>query len=201
MTPQRIDNPKLNDHATAIGYLCFMYNGLEARVNNLLGILAPLKDEELECFTNQTDLKKKLPTLKALAFKNKPSKIWYEDIELMCWAVASQIIPKRNRFVHDIWLAPAEGAVRRYERIRIGKDQSWEEARLTTHEHIPTDANEIWTLVQETKDVSNILRHLYSAYKSGSAKTEPEKSFPQAYRDLWIARRKPPAATKPEERA
>jgi len=190
MAPKRIDNPTLNDHAKAIGYLCFMYNGLEVRVDNLLGALAGLQDSDLECFTSQFDLLKKLPTLKALAFQKKPSQLWFDDIELMSWATSSHIIPRRNRFVHDIWLSQPSGAMRRHQRIKFGKPQSYQPTTLTTYEHIPTTADEIWQLVQETKDVSNILRHLYAAYKSGKAKTAPEKTFPQQYRDQWRARRK-----------
>lgn len=188
----RINNPRLNDHAQAIGYLCFMYNGLEANVNNLLGILAPLPDEELECFTNQFDLLKKLPTLKALAFKRKPSQLWFDDIELMSWAISAYIIPKRNRYVHDIWIAPAEGVIRRHERTRIDKPQSRQEPKLTTFEYIPTPPEEIWQLVGETRDVSNMLRHLSAAYRSGKAKDDPAGVFPQRYRDEWLARQKPP---------
>jgi hypothetical protein len=188
--PNRIHNPTLDDHAHGIGYLCFMYNGLEARVNNLLGLLAGLPDEELECFTNQFDLLKKLPALKALAFKSMPSKQWFEDIELMTWVISSQIIPKRNRYVHDIWLGLPEGAVRRHERTKIEQAQSRQAAKLSTHEHVPTTADEIWSLVQETKDVSNILRLLYSSLKSGRAKSAPEEAFPQSYRDYWYARKR-----------
>jgi hypothetical protein len=188
--PARINNPTLNDHAHGIGYLCFMYNGLEVRVDNLLGLLSGLPDEELECFTNQIDLLKKLPTLKALAFKRMPSKLWFEDIELMTWAISSQIIPKRNRYVHDIWLGPPEGAVRRHERTKIKREQSRQEATLSTHEHVSTTADEVWALVQETKDVSNILRLLYSAFKSGRAELEPEQTFPKAYRNYWQARKR-----------
>jgi hypothetical protein len=182
----------MNDHAQAIGYLCFMYNGLEANVNNLLGLLASLPDTDLECFTNEIDLKKKLPILKALAFQRKPSKLWYEDVELFTWAVNSQIIPTRNRYVHDVWLGPPSGVVRRYERTRIGKPQSRQDEILTTHEHIPTSADEVWTLVQETKDMANTFRHLYAAFKSGRAGTEPEKVLPQQHRDHWRARQRPP---------
>ena len=189
---KRINNPTLNDHAAGIGYLCIMYNGLEVRVDAILGALSGLADEPLGCFTTQFDLKKKLLTLKALAFQNKPSALWYDDIKLMCWATESYIIPKRNRFVHDIWLALPSGALRRYERIRIEPLQARQEPQLTTFEDISTTADEIWALVHETKDVSNIFRHLHAAYKSGLAKTEPAKVYPQSYRDKWSARRKPP---------
>ena len=182
----------MDDHAHAIGYLCFMYNGLEVNINNLLGLLANLPDTDLECFTNEIDLKKKLPILKALAFQRKPSQLWFDDIELFSWAVGAQIIPKRNRFVHDIWLGPASGVVRRYERTRIGKPKSHAEPELTTHEHIPTTAEEVWTLVQETKDMANLFRHFYHAFKSGMAKDDPGAVFPQRYRDEWRARQKPP---------
>ena len=192
LVAKRIDNPTLNDHAKGIGYLCFLYNGLETRINNLIGLLAKLPDEDLEIFCNQIDLLKKLPILKALAFKNHSSKLWYSDVKLMIWVVETHIIPPRNRYVHDIWLSLPSGAIRRHERTRISKPQSWQEAQLTTHEHIPTSADQIWELVQHTKDVSNIFRHLYTAHKSGRAKTSPEEVIPQRYRDHWNARRKPP---------
>ncbi len=191
-SPLRIDNPRMNDHAQAIGYLCFLYNGLEANANNLVGLLASLSDTDLECFTNEIDLKKKLPIIKALAFQRQPSKIWFDDIELFSWAVGSQIIPKRNRYVHDIWLGLPSVTVRRYERTRIGKAQALEKLTLTTHEHITTTAEEIWTLVRETSDISNIFRHLYEAFKDGRAASEPEKVIPQQYRDQWLVRQKPP---------
>jgi hypothetical protein len=197
MPPSKpINIPRLNDHATAIGYLCFMYNGLEARVDKLLGILAGLNDSDLECFASQLDLLKKLPTLKALAFQKKPSQLWYDDIELMAWATGNYIIPKRNRFVHDIWLALPSGATRRHDRIRINRRQAYQERYLTTHEFIPTTADEIWDLVQDTRDVANILRHLHAGFESGRARTEPEASFPQRYRDKWRARQKPPRNLK-----
>ena len=187
----RINNPRMNDHAQAIGYLCFMYNGLEANINNNIGLLAALSDTDLECFTNEIDLKKKLPILKGLAFQRKPSDIWFDDIDLFCWAI-DHIIPKRNRLVHDVWLGPPSGVVRRYERTRIAKPQSRSDAILTTHEHIPTGADEVWALVGETRDLANIFRHLYDAFKHGRAREEPEKVIPQQYRDLWRARRKLP---------
>jgi hypothetical protein len=197
MPPQRFNHPRLTDHASAIGYLCILYNSLEAHVNMLLGTLAPLPDEELACFTNQFDLLKKLPTLKALAFKRKPSQLWFDDIELMAWAVESWIMPKRNRYVHDIWFSPPSGTFRRFERTRIAKAQSHQPPTLTTYEHIPTTADEIWALVDEVRDLANIFRLLESAFKSGAAASTPERVFPQQYRDQWRARRKPPKESKP----
>jgi hypothetical protein len=91
MPSKRISNPELDDHASAIGCLCFLYNGLETRTTNLVGLLATLEDEDVEIFGNQIDLLKKLPILKALAFKYRLSKQWYDDIELMVWAIEKRL--------------------------------------------------------------------------------------------------------------
>lgn len=189
MAPKRIDNPTLNEIASGVGYLCFMYNGLESRVTTLIGLLAGLKDDDLEILATPVDLKKKLPMLKAFAFKNKPSALWLEDIELMIWAVNHHIIPLRNRYVHDVWLSLPSGPMRRYERTRVSKSQSRKEPELTTYEYISTSADDVWALVQDTRDVSNIIRLLHRAYRAGTAATHPEQSFPQQYRDQWLARR------------
>lgn len=190
MAPKRINNPALNDIASGVGYLCFMYNGLESRVTTLIGYLAQMKDEDLEILATPIDLKKKLPMLKAFAFKKKPSELWMHDIDLMIWAINHYIIPLRNRYVHDVWLSFPAGAIRRYERTRISKPQSRKEPELTTYEIIPTSADDVWSLVQDTKDVSNIIRLLHAAHRAGTAATHPEQSFPQQYRDQWLARRK-----------
>lgn len=192
MAPPKIYMPFLHDHAAAIGYLCIMYNALENRVNQSLEILSGLDETETRIFTNQIDLLKKVPILNALAFSKKPSDLWFEDIELMGWAITSHIIPKRNRFVHDQWLSLPSGTMRLHERTRISKSQSRQPQQLSTSERIDQSSNEIWELVQHTKDVANILRHLNSSFESGRAAREPEKAFPQSYRDQWSARRTPP---------
>jgi hypothetical protein len=84
--------------------------------------------------------------------------------------------------------------VRLHERTRISKPQSHQPEALTTSEYIEQSSDDIWDLVQDTRDVANIIRHLTAAFSSGRAKTEPLKAFPQAYRDVWNARRKPHAA-------
>ena len=192
MTPTRVYMPFLNDHASAIGYLCIFYSALENRVNQSLELLSGLDETETRVFTNQIDLLKKMPILNALAFSKKPSELWYQDIELMGWAISGYIIPKRNRFVHDQWLSLPSGTVRLHERTRIAKPQSRQPEELTTSERINQSSDEIWDLVQKTRDVANIIRHLNAAYQSGRAAKEPEKVFPQAYRDEWRDRRKPP---------
>jgi len=192
MAPPKIYMPFLHDHAAAIGYLCIMYNALENRVNQSLEILSGLDETETRIFTNQIDLLKKVPILKALAFQKKPSDLWLEDVDLMGWAITAYIIPKRNRFVHDQWLSLPSGTMRLYERTRISKPQSRQIKELSTSERIAQSSHEIWELVQDTKDVANILRHLNSSFESGRAAKEPEKAFPQSYRDQWNARRTPP---------
>jgi hypothetical protein len=177
-----------------------LFNALEERVDRFIGVLSGLDGADLQCFTNQMDLLKKLPTLKALALKRKPSDQWFSDVELMLWATETKIIPGRNRYVHDIWLALPDGPLRVYERVSIKKTQAFKPLELTTEERVSCTAQEIWGHAQKTKDVANILRHLTAAFVSGRAKSEPEKVFPQQYRDQWLALRKPPQEVRSTKR-
>ena len=190
--------PFLHDHATAIGYLCIYYSALEHQVNRVIGDLTLIDEEEIRVITNEIDLLKKMPALKALAFLKKPSAQWYADIDLFTWAVTSWIIPKRNRFVHDQWLSLPSGIMRLYERTRIARPQSRKPKTLTTYERVEQNAEEIWELASETRDMANLFRLLGAAFRHGRAAVEPEKVFPPQYRDQWRARRKPPKADKQE---
>jgi hypothetical protein len=83
MAARKAFMPYLHDHAAAIGYLCILYSALENRVNKILGALSGLEERDIQTFTNQIDLLKKIPILNALAFTKKPSILWYQDIDLM----------------------------------------------------------------------------------------------------------------------
>lgn len=190
---------RLDQHAQAIGSLCIMFNAMEARVNSLIGVLSRMEKTDLQCFTNQLDLLKKLPILKALAFRKRPSQLWFDDIDLMVWAITERIMPRRNRYVHDTWLSFPDGAVRRHQRTAFQKAQSRQEVELSMEADFPTTAEEILEHVQATKDVANILRLLEAAFTSGRAATIPEKAFPQPHRDKWRALRKPPQESSLEE--
>lgn len=199
MAPTSIYMPFLDDHASAIGYLCIFYSALENRVNQSLELLSGLDETKTRIFTNQIDLLKKVPILTALAFSRRPSELWFKDIELMGWAITGYVIPRRNRFVHDQWLSLPSGTVRLHERTKISKPQSRQPDELTTRERIDQSSGEIWDLAQKTRDVANIIRHLNAGFQSGRAAKEPEKAFPQAYRDEWLARRKPPQEPNSKE--
>lgn len=191
--------PYLDEHARAIGYLCIFYSALEDRVNQSLEILSGLDEDLNRVYTNQIDLKKKIPILNALAFTKRPSEQWYRDIETVSWAIIEWVSPKRNRFVHDQWLSLPSGAVRFYQRTRIRKPQSRQPLTLTTGERIPQFAGDIWALVDETKEVSNLLRHLTAAYKSGRAQKEPDTPLLRPYLDVWRDRQKRPRESNSKE--
>src|SRR5258708_37812509 len=92
--------PFLHHHAAAIGYVCIYFSALENQANGMIESLTGLDEQEVKVITNEIDLLKKMPSLKALAFLKKPSDRWYSDIDLFTWAVTSWIIPRRNRFIH-----------------------------------------------------------------------------------------------------
>jgi hypothetical protein len=174
----------------ALGYLCVFYAYLESRVTEFIGNILRLKGDDPDCICNAIDLRQKIKIAKALGFQHKPSDQWYEDLDLLLWLIDNQIIPKRNRFVHDRWLAaPTSGAMRKWYRTKIAPPQSHRPPILTTHEYVPQTADEVWDLVEEVMIASESVRWLgRSLWKE--QKAERVELLQKQLRVMWSDRRK-----------
>lgn len=126
-------NP-LARHAIALGELCIRYRFLEEAVETFFEImLAKLSEEERKVILNQTDLLKELAIMRGLGFIKKPDDKWYVDLDLVVWAIETNIVPRRNRFIHDRWVKKKfEAVYRRRDRTRIARPQAGEDQELIT---------------------------------------------------------------------
>jgi hypothetical protein len=190
MTRPRAHIGALEDHMPALGYLCVFYAHLDSTIVEFVGKILQLTGEDPACIGNPIDLSKKTQIVRALAFQHKPSEQWYNDVELVIWLIEDQLIPKRNRFVHDKWLAaPISGVMRKWYRTKIARPQSHKPLALTTYEYVSQTADDIWDVVDDIMVVSGSVQLLGRSLWKAEKKAR-EELLPQQLRDRWLARRK-----------
>ncbi len=200
MVRRRATIGHLEEHVVAIGYLCLFFSHLEFQLDQLIGILLDLKKEPLRCLTNPLDIPRKISIAKHLGFLKKPNDGWYEDFDLLVWAIENWICPKRNRIVHDQWISSDDGVVvRLFHRSRIEKIQSWKASQLTTTEVIPHTADEIWDVFEDITGVAFGINRLSANLKHFQKTGQQRPPFPQELRGRWIARRIPPKESRAKE--
>jgi hypothetical protein len=181
----------LKEHAQAIGALCISFAALEGNINLLIAVLSGLRDDNLRAFTSQMDLLKKLPTVKALAWPRKPNQTWFDDLDLFIWAIDKHIIPRRNDFIHGAWQL-GQPPLRVRERIRLAKSQSRQPLTLKTVHVTPHEPNEIWTAVGDCEHIRICLGLVENELTDFDRTKRFEPLLLPAFRDHWLARRKPP---------
>ena len=185
--PRPIHVKGQEEHMTALGYLCAAYSDLELTITKLIGSLLGLKGARLDSITNHVDMLKEIQIARALAFTQNVSTDWYKDVDLVLWHIETELMARRNRFVHDRWFPDNQGRiVRRWYRNRIRKKPPKDE-ELTTREDTPHSADDIWNLVDEIMIANGALGILRLGLKRG----HNAELLPREFRDRWSARRGP----------
>jgi hypothetical protein len=136
--------PKLEEHATAIGYLCFEYARLERHVHHLIKELAGLSDDLADSII-PADFRDKLTTLKNLAFLKKTSIGWYESVSSLIDRIDQEVRPQRNRYVHDYWLSMAEEPTKRHFNPKVTRPQAFQ-YEFSAYRDAAVPLDDIWNL-------------------------------------------------------
>jgi hypothetical protein len=71
----------LDEHAKAVGYVCFHWAALEHGIDGLLGVLVE-DPTAAECIAVNARFTEKLNMLRALGSLRKRSDAWYDELEL-----------------------------------------------------------------------------------------------------------------------
>ena len=170
------DHP-LDAHARAIGHLCIWWAYLERVVDCLLACLINLDpmSDEARCVTANADFRQKVRMVRTLAFtkiatKKQLNQAWFERLDNALSTSDNGLRNKRNRYVHDSWMADPEvsnapSAIKVHYRTKIETPQAFK-TKLTTKEEAKVADQEIWELVIRiqvaTADFSYCLTRLES---------------------------------------
>jgi hypothetical protein len=144
MNGYRKSIPQLEEHAKAIGYLCFEWARLDRHVHHLIKTLTEL-DDDVAASLIPTDFREKLATLKHLAFLKKPSIDWFESVSGLIDRIDQEVRPQRNRFVHDYWLSYSDEPTKRHFKTEVTKPQAFQ-YKFSPYKDATVPLDDIWNL-------------------------------------------------------
>lgn len=188
-----------DDHASAIGYVCITWSILEAHVNQMVAYLCGIQPgtDESRTLTNNIDFRRKLEIIQTMGFLKKPNDEWWADTR---WLTASHIDNdlrnRRNRFVHDVWIADEEGWIKRQERTAFQKQP---EIKLETFVDKPVVADEIWQLAGDLQAAS-VAMQIQAVSLLGLVSSQRRQMLPPLLGSPWTEPDHPqePQPTAPE---
>jgi len=159
---------QLDDHAVAIGHVCFAWAELESDLNQMFTMLTLLNQQgdAAEVVSLNIDMRQKIEIVKALAFVKKSSDEWFNELLAVLNEIDNGLRPERNRNIHDYWLVhhPSRGETTRHSaRARLRKADRGQHV-LTTYEQTQIAATQIWDLVHAIRNAGERLHHLWHDY-------------------------------------
>lgn len=134
---------RLNEHATALGYICMWYALLEARINHLIQCQLNATDQTGAAIASATgnSILPRCKLVMQLALERRVSDEWHARLETVLRKVEQEIAPERNRLVHDDWIPLRE------EALQIDKRPKIKEGQLSIKTERRRELAAMWKLV------------------------------------------------------
>lgn len=166
--PYRRWYPALEHHATALGYLCFAYSHLEFGVAYLLGALIgatvdvrrAIIDATGSSISTRCDLLLKIASTRGSGYDYER---WFDALDDLCTHIKTDISPKRNRYIHDRWMA-SDAPVLIDERAILARSQSRQPKSIPQRKISNPTVLEIWELIERAEDANADMMTLYHGW-------------------------------------
>lgn len=159
----------LSQHALALGYICMAFARLEFRADGLLGAVLGVSPEIQRIIVDASGqrLEARFDVIRkgALLIPKAPDR-WTDALMMVLHEVKSEIVPLRNRLVHDEWIGDNEGVGQVDDRAIRHKPQSRESAILSPPTWISRPIPVLWDLYRRICSAADDL-DLLSAWLAG----------------------------------
>lgn len=191
------DDPSLNrtphfdEIATALGYLSFRYAALEDNINSHIFTVFQHSELARAVIDHSGDnLQRRLELVEKLAHMVEMPEPWLNDFESVAKGIRNNVLPKRNRFVHDSWAMMDETRwEQRYLRLALKKPQADQPKSFTPIRRCETTAAAVWETAQAAYDAAadvailhHDLFHWVKSRKFDDIFGKHRRDKPRAYR-------------------
>ena len=186
-------------HATAIGYTCITWSILETEIDELTSILCGIQPntDESRSITGNVDIRDKINICLALGFIRKPDDEWFCDLQFTLQTfVDNDLRNRRNRFIHDRWIAGHSSVIKRQEAAKIRKPQA-NQLVLETFKETDVSADEIWKLVEDIQTATGALDLLRFNLMGLIPSLQRTPLMPRLPKSPWDDRRTAASAATP----
>lgn len=167
---QTMGRADTNALAQALGHFLIMWTTLEQAIFFALRELAKGDAFEVGATAGQLDGFQRLRALAALAAREPRGRPWLADLRLLQKRLEGPLREKRNRFVHDAWVADAEGISHGVFRPKIGTQNE----PPSVGELIPITIEEITEVTAELFVSGLLIVRLTEDLRSSNAEPPPQ---------------------------
>jgi hypothetical protein len=107
--PYRNVRPELEQHATAIGYVCFAWADLETEVDLFIETALGCTEDAARAVNSATgQFSHRCLLLYQIVSEKPPSSEWLASFEQIYKEMTEELASARNRLIHDAWTARPE---------------------------------------------------------------------------------------------
>lgn len=174
--------PHFEDHAKAIGFLCFHFAGMEGSVNRLLAELLGGSMEAARAVADASgaSLDNRLSLTARLACLAGMPRRWFEAVESVSNGIKTNILPFRNRLIHDEWFH-VDAQVWGQTDVRAGLKKAQARAPKMIPNPLRNErkAENIWQLAQSCIDADTDLTVLMHDHRVQRLTGQSDNSFGQ----------------------
>lgn len=156
----------LREHASEIGMICVFWSTLEMTLDMLYFALLNTDEHTASVLISNSSMRDKVTNIKLLAYKKKPSDVWFSKIKKQIEIIDNDLRPLRNRYVHDYWLASSQKIIQINHTTKLYKPQS-RQFSLKYYDAVETPISELLAfqvrLLAPAGHLRNLISELYAS--------------------------------------
>lgn len=167
--PYRLINTRLEHHTRALGYVCVTLATLERHLNGIIEDLVPCTEQVRRIIVENlgTNLSTRCNFVIQLSAASNIYGEWTETLSEQLVYIQNEILPPRNRYVHDPWLADmAETGQPKQadQRIKLRKPSAFSKKELTPVLTKERRLEDMWLLVRNISQINKNLAALRNVF-------------------------------------
>jgi hypothetical protein len=161
MPGYRLEITQLHEHARALGYVIITWGYLQSSIAELLKALLPIQDNIAKnILSGNIDERDQIKIIRELgwycfnSFKNEHNQ--YDGFSELLNTIDNDLRPKRNRFVHDLWISSSQDGnpILFDTRTRMAKQTQNGQKIPIQGNTTPISEEEIWDFIQNVQSAT-----------------------------------------------
>lgn len=161
--PYRLIFQNLEHHATALGYVCMTFANLEFTINWMIEVILPCSPDARRAIPGDS-VPARIDFVLKIAALNRPPGEWFAILESILQLVKKDIVPLRNRLIHDVWIHHQESPGQWDLRSSLKASQANELKVIPGPVLTERTLESIWSLVSKISQLKASLTNLTVFY-------------------------------------
>lgn len=168
-----------NAFMVALGRLTIYWGTLDRELSHVVAPLVGATEAQGACISTEIpDVSGRCRLIKSLSYAIDAPQNWRDDVATLANRISNDLGPKRNRYIHDVWVEDRTAMKKIDRRAKVIRAQSFQapQLRFDTHERLTVD--DIDTLavkiIHDATNLATMRFDLESWQQHGIFPSEPQ---------------------------